>query len=153
MGLRDFQGLYTNGGSLSILTALKCARDQVVEREKGITKKVIIYISEETHYSVIRAWDILGGGINNVIKFNVDNLKDLERSIRVEEKRGTCIAAIVCNFGSTNSGEIEPLEKIINIAKKSKVWVHIDASYGGPLLMIDNGKNIGNFFNWLIHLI
>lgn len=146
MGLSEFEGLYTNGGSLSILTALKCARDQVVSREEGISQQVVIYISEETHYSVMRAWDILGGGINNVRRFSVNKLDELVQNIEQDQNCGYIVVAIVCNFGSTNSGEIEPISEIIKIAQKNKIWTHIDASYGGPLLMIDRGKKYRKFF-------
>lgn len=146
MGLSDFEGLYTNGGSLSILTALKCARDQVVSRRNGISQKVVIYISEETHYSVIRAWDILGGGIDNVRKFSPNNLDELTKNIEKEKNDGITVAAIVCNFGSTNSGEIEPIKEIVDIAQRHNIWVHIDASYGGPLLMLDRGRKYRESF-------
>lgn len=140
MGLKDFEGLYTNGGSMSILTALKCARDQVVSRNEGIKQKTLIFISEETHYSVARAWDILGGGIENVIRFSVNDLDKLSEDIDRERSLGNKIAAIVCNFGSTNSGEIEPIDKIVELANEKNIWAHIDASYGGPLLFVDKGE-------------
>ncbi|GEM_PF-6928536 len=134
MNISEFRGMFTNCGSVSNLIALKCARDQMISRDKGITKPIVVYGSEESHYSLRRAWDVLGGGIEQVRTFKSNKLDELKDKIREDRENGYLPIAIMGNLGTTNTGEIEPIKELLEICKQEKLWFHIDGAYGAPIL-------------------
>lgn len=140
--LKNFNGLYTSCGSISNLVALKCARDKKANRNRGIQSNIILYVSDETHYSIFRAWDILGCGIGNVRQYRNDNLEDLKLLIQKDLDKGYVPAAIVCHIGTTNTGKIEALAPIKNIAHEYGLWLHIDGAYGAAVLLLDEFQHL-----------
>ena len=142
MGIPTFSGMFTTGGCESTLIALKCARDQCVSRVNGITTPIVIYTSHSSHYSCKRAWDILGGGEGGVREFDVSSLAELPRQIQRDRESGVLPVAIMGTLGTTNTGEIEPLQRLSEIATAEGLWLHIDGAYGGGVLMLEE-------FAWL----
>jgi len=142
MGTPTFAGMFTTGGCESTLIALKCARDQYVSRVEGIRRPIAIYASRNSHYSCRRAWDILGGGESGVREFDVASLEELPKQIRSDRESGILPVAIMGTLGITNTGEIEPLQRLSEIATEERLWLHIDGAYGAGVLMLEE-------FAWL----
>lgn len=135
-------GNLTSGGSIANLMALVTARE--VHNLKGRDfERVVIYLSEQAHHSILKAIRISGLGEAQLRYIPLDeNLRlsatDLEQAIIEDKKNGLIPFYINASFGTTNTGAIDPLESIAAIAKTHKVWFHVDAAYGGFFKLVDH---------------
>ncbi len=136
-------GTLASGGSEANLIALKCARDSVAAniKDRGVRMApgdLVIYASDQCHYSIDKSADILGLGREGVRKIPTDdrfhvNLDALRDAIAKDREAGLVPCCIVGVAGSTSSGAIDPLEPLAEIARENDCWYHVDAAYGGPL--------------------
>ncbi len=143
----DFFGTIVSGGSVGNLTGLKAARN---EKSKYIKNSGLFnisplrfYVSKERHYSIDRAMDIIGVGVDNLVLIDVDNnfkinLSQLVEKIERDIKNGYIPCCIIGIAGTTNTGNIDPLYKLSEISKKYNCWFHVDAAYGGAALLLEN---------------
>ena len=133
------------GGSLANLSALKLARDRAdsTARSAGVGgHQLAIYASEEAHFTIDRAADVLGLGESAVRKVAIDErlrmrVDELERLIAADVAAGVTPAAIVGTAGTTGTGSIDPLEELADIAARVGAWFHVDAAYGGAIALSD----------------
>lgn len=138
-------GQFVSGGSLANLTALKLARDHADPgaRADGVGgRRLAIYASQETHFTIDRAADVLGLGEGAVRKIPVDDalamrVDELERRIAADVAAGIVPAAIVATAGTTGTGAIDPLADLADVAARSGAWLHVDAAYGGAIALSD----------------
>ena len=140
-------GTLASGGSEANLIALKCARDTANERviHEGITAaqgNLVIYASDQCHYSVVKSADILGLGRNAVRKIPTDNRFHIQTSllqaeIERDRRAGRIPCCVVGVAGTTSTGVIDPLPELASIAHDNKCWFHVDAAYGGTLAFSD----------------
>lgn len=136
-------GTLASGGSEANLIALKCARDNAVEsiRDTGVRASpadLVIYASEQCHYSIDKSADLLGLGRECVRKIPTDErfhirIDILRDTIKRDRDAGLIICCIVGVAGTTSTGIIDPLEELGAIASQNSCWYHVDAAYGGPL--------------------
>jgi aromatic-L-amino-acid decarboxylase len=140
-------GTLASGGSEANLIALKCARDTANERviHEGVTAaggNLVIYASDQCHYSVVKSADILGLGRDAVRKIPTDNrfhiqTNLLQTEIERDRRAGRIPCCIVGLAGTTSTGVIDPLPELAAIAHDNKCWFHVDAAYGGTLAFSD----------------
>ena len=138
-------GNLVSGGSLANLSALKLARDRAntAARTTGTGgQRLAFYASEEAHFTIDRAADVLGLGESAVRKVAIDEqlkmrVDDLERLIAADLATGVKPAAIVGSAGTTGTGSIDPLEGLADIAARVGAWFHVDAAYGGSVVLSD----------------
>ena len=140
---RDSFGTLASGGSEANLIAMKCARDHAVKsiRDHGIRTSpgdLIVYASEQCHYSIDKSADLLGLGRENIRKISTDQrfhirLDELRAAIKADRDAGRVVCCIVGVAGTTSTGVIDPLQDLADIAIENDCWYHIDAAYGGPL--------------------
>ena len=100
-----------------------------------------VYVSEEAHSSIDKAMDILGLGKKNLIKIKVDenfkmDITTLKNKIKNDIKKKYLPIGVIGTAGTTNTGSIDPLDKISNICKEFNLWFMVDAAYGGPAASI-----------------
>ena len=136
-------GTLASGGSEANLIALKCARDSVGAniKDRGLRTApgdLVIYASEQCHYSIDKSADILGLGRESVRKIPTDsrfhvNLDALREAIAKDREAGLVPCCVVGVAGATSTGVIDPLETLAAIARENGCWYHVDAAYGGPL--------------------
>jgi aromatic-L-amino-acid decarboxylase len=136
-------GTLASGGSEANLIALKCARDQVAAtiKEDGVRSApsdLVVYASEQCHYSIDKSVDLLGLGRASLRKIPTDErfhirTDVLREQIARDRAEGLLPCCIVGVAGTTSTGVIDPLEDLALIARENKLWYHIDAAYGGPL--------------------
>lgn len=148
-------GILVSGGTAANITALWCARNASlgakegflgVEKEGltaalefyGYTGAVIIG-SELMHYSFDKAADLLGIGTRGLIKVpctrnNRVNLQALRQAVADCRAQNKYIIAIVGVAGTTDSGGVDSLLDIAEIAREANVHFHVDAAWGGPLI-------------------
>ena len=145
-------GTLASGGSEANLIALKCARDSVAAgiKDRGVRMApgdLVIYASEQCHYSVDKSADILGLGREGVRKIPTDTrfhiIPDaLREAIAKDRETGRVPCCIVGVAGTTSTGVIDPLEELAGIARENRCWYHIDAAYGGPLAFSSKHKDM-----------
>ncbi len=128
-------GNLTSGGSISNLIAVVTAREAQGLKAKDFSKAVV-YLSTQAHHSVQKALRIAGLG-ESVLRYipldenlRLDFLK-LKEIVENDRNSGLIPFMINASFGTTNTGAIDPVEDIVKLAKKHKIWFHIDAAYGG----------------------
>jgi glutamate/tyrosine decarboxylase-like PLP-dependent enzyme len=136
-------GTLASGGSEANLIALKCARDSFAAniKDRGVRTapgNLVIYASDQCHYSIDKSADILGLGREGVRKIPSDdrfhvNLEALRKAIAKDREAGLIPCCIVGVAGTTSSGAIDALESLAPIARENDCWYHVDAAYGGPL--------------------
>ncbi|MCM3869732.1 MAG: aminotransferase class V-fold PLP-dependent enzyme [Pyrinomonadaceae bacterium] len=141
-GPRSF-GTLASGGSEANLIALKCARDKshaevIHQGVRAAPADLVVYASEQSHYSVVKSADILGLGREGVRKIPTDDRfhvqTDLLRAeIARDRKAGRIPCCVVGVAGATSTGVIDPLPELATIARENNCWFHVDAAYGGAL--------------------
>lgn len=145
-------GTLASGGSEANLIALKCARDAVNESIKtrgvnSIPQSLVIYASEQCHYSIDKSVDLLGLGRESLRKVSTDarfhiQTTELQKLIQEDRDAGRIPLCIVGVAGTTSTGVIDPLDELAAIASENNCWYHVDAAYGGPLAFSEKYKEL-----------
>lgn len=154
-------GIVTTGGTTANISALLCARNQglfgkedslelstasiyQILQEKGY-RDIVIIGSRLMHYSVNKAASMLGLGTNNIVFIDGNDNRKLNLNL-LEEKILECrenklyILALVGIAGTTETGEVDPLPEMGNIARKFGIHFHIDAAWGGATMFSEKHK-------------
>lgn len=139
-------GVWTHGGSAGNLTALLAARQASASHdvwEQGYAAATPwLVASEQAHYSVRRAAQVLGLGGARVVAVPVDarfrmEPAALQQTLDRLEREGRPVLAVVASAGSTATGAIDPLEPIADLCADRGVWMHVDAAHSGAHLVSD----------------
>jgi aromatic-L-amino-acid decarboxylase len=135
-------GLLTTGGSIANLIAVVTARR---ERLPPDFLKGVIYVSEEAHHSVRKAALIAGFLPERVRALEVDarfRLKPeaVERAAREDRARGLSPFLLVASAGTTGTGAVDDLEALAGVAERERLWLHVDAAYGGFFALTERGR-------------
>lgn len=159
-------GTMTPGGSLAIFKSMLMARDLYDQNCKleGISKKMTLYTSSESHYSVSKNASFIGIGKNQVRYVNVDKVgrmdpDDLEKKINEDLNDGFLPFYINATCGTTVLGAIDPIDSIACIAQRYNLWLHVDGSFLGSIIFSDKyrfllkGISRSNSFNLNCHKI
>ena len=148
-------GIITSGGTLANVTALWCARNQALGRkgsfggveDEGLAgalasygyRDAVIIGSRLMHYSFEKAAGVLGIGTSRLLRVPIDRNNRIDIS-RLRETIDECrtqnrlIIALVGIAGTTETGSIDPLEEMGEIAAEHGIHFHVDAAWGGPVL-------------------
>jgi len=131
-----------SGGSVASLTALAVARRAVLNDE---TRDARVYLSSQTHASIDRGLRILGISAAQMRRIPTDanfrmDAAELERQIQRDLEAGLRPFAVVANAGATNTGAVDPLASIAEIARAYSLWFHADAAYGGFAALTERGR-------------
>src|SRR2546430_270967 len=136
-------GLFVSGGSMANLAAIAAAR-QTKDDSSG---RLRIYASRETHFSVAKAAALLGIGRNNVCHVAVDErfkirVDDLVAKITADREEGYVPFCVVANAGTVNTGAVDPLAEIREIADRFQLWMHVDGSYGAFAVLAESARKL-----------
>ena len=151
IGCGDFEGSLTGGGSFANLMGLAMAREaKSAANERGLhgAPEGVVYASDEVHMSIAKAVALLGLGRENLRLISVDESfrmipAELEHAIQEDEKAGKMPIAIVGSAGTVNTGAIDPLPEIADIARRHNAWLHVDGAYGALAAIADRDKFAG----------
>jgi aromatic-L-amino-acid decarboxylase len=140
VGFPGAAGSFTSGGTVSNLTALAAARERALPgaRADGLAgRRAAVYASQEAHYSVKRAAELLGLGAHSLRLLPVDPAHRLVPAALAEAidrdlASGVTPVAVVASAGTTLTGAIDPLSAIAEISAGRGVWLHVDGAYGLP---------------------
>lgn len=132
-------GCLSSGGSISTLIAFTAARDKFEIKNEHI-KNSVVYLTEQVHHSTQKALRIIG--LEDIIiryvpmddEFKMD-VNALEELIQKDSTEKLQPFMVVGSAGTTDTGSIDPLHQIADIAEKNKLWFHVDAAYGGFFIL------------------
>ena len=138
------RGILTSGGSLANFSGVVAARKHLLGDD---ISRGILYASNQTHHSVMKVAFLAGIPERNIRLLDVDkNFRaipdEFEKAIKKDEKNGMKPFFLVGNAGTTNTGTVDPLSELADIATKYGLWYHIDAAYGGFFNICEEGKKI-----------
>lgn len=137
-------GVLTTGGSLANFSATVAARrDRLGERFLD----GVIYTSTQAHHSVIKAAVLAGfpegqvRGLPVDERFRVD-VAAMAAAIAEDRAAGLRPCMIVGSGGTTNTGAVDDLEALAELAAREGLWFHVDAAYGGCFALTERGRAV-----------
>lgn len=132
-------GCLSSGGSISTLIALTAARDKYKIKNDKILSSVV-YMSEQVHHSTQKALRIIG--LEDVVIRYVPMDEQhriipnaLDALIEKDKAVGLTPFLVIATAGTTDTGAIDPLNAIADIAHAHKLWFHVDGAYGGFFIL------------------
>jgi len=139
-------GNLTSGGSIANLVGIVAARDERALKAKDFEKSVI-YLTNQVHHSVDKAIRIAGlkeciirfVPLDKRYRMEADSL---EQTIVNDKKQGLNPFLIIASAGTTDTGAVDPMESIGQIADKYNLWFHVDGAYGAFFVLCNEGKKI-----------
>ena len=141
-------GVMVSGGSAANLTGLTIARNMFLEKHgvksKGLfgMKPIVVYTSRQAHSCIEKSIQLLGIGTDYLRKiktneaFQID-LDELKTQIERDIDQGLVPFCIVGTSGTVNTGAIDDLDALANIAEKYEMWFHIDGAYGALASVVE----------------
>ena len=150
-------GVFTSGGTQSNLMGVLLARDACIAKhwkdENGqpwsvqrdgipadAMRNVKVICSENAHFSVQKNMAMMGMGFQSVVTVPVDanarmDMDALAQTLARLQAEGKIVACVVATAGTTDAGAIDPLPQVRAISDRYGAWVHIDAAWGGALIL------------------
>ncbi|CAM2819659.1 pyridoxal phosphate-dependent decarboxylase family protein [Acinetobacter celticus] len=157
-------GVFTSGGTQSNLMGVLLARDACIAKnwkdENGkpwsvqrdgvpadAMRNVKVICSENAHFSVQKNMAMMGMGFQSVVTVPVnDNAQmdvvALEKTMAHLQAEGKIVACVVATAGTTDAGAIDPLKEIREVTNKYGAWMHIDAAWGGALILSNDFRDM-----------
>lgn len=147
-------GLLVSGGSAASLTALAAARHRALDelgidvRKQGIHgsgTRLRLYASTQVHTCIQKAVELLGLGSECIRWIGVDEefrivLDELREAIKEDGRRGWRPFCIVASAGSVQTGAIDPLDELADLASEFGLWLHVDGAYGAVAVLDPNAR-------------
>ena len=158
-------GAFCSGGTVANITALWIARNRLLKADgefKGIAAQgmvaamlhygyrgLAVLVSERGHYSLGKAADVLGLGRDNFISVPTgsDNRVDvsaMREKAQQLQAQGIKVMALVGVAGTTETGNIDPLHDMADLATELDCHFHVDAAWGGATLLSNNNRHLLN---------
>src|SRR5262249_27940430 len=135
-------GTLQSGGSLATLTAVVAARET---RPAADWSRGVIYLTSEGHLAIRKALHIAGLGAVTVRELEVDerlrlSVADLVRRVRADREAGLAPWMVFASAGTVNTGEVDPIAAIADVADAHGLWFHVDAAYGGFFMLTERAR-------------
>ena len=141
-------GVLASGGVMANIMALTVARDVHLARllgssdppRGGLLERARVYASDQAHFSIARALDLLGFPTEALrilpsdarFRLHGDVVADAIATDRAASLVPFAIAAV---SGSTNTGSVDLVGELADVAEREDLWLHVDAAYGGAVLL------------------
>jgi len=156
-------GAFCSGGTVANITALWVARNKLLkatENFNGVSRAgifsalqhygyqgLVVLVSERGHYSLKKSADVLGIGQDSVIAIETDenNKIDCEKlALKCQQltDQNIKVMAIVGVAGTTETGNVDPLDKMAAIAQQYQCHFHVDAAWGGATLLSNQHRGL-----------
>ncbi|XP_068143315.1 cysteine sulfinic acid decarboxylase [Drosophila tropicalis] len=165
-GYENGDGIFAPGGSSSNMYGLVLARYKFAPEVKtsGVfgMRPLVMFTSDESHYSFKKAAHWLGLGSDNCVAVRTNargqmRLDDLETKIAEAKSRGGQPFFINATAGTTVLGAFDDINGIADVAERHNLWLHVDACLGGAVLMAHKHRSLiaglerSNSFAWNPH--
>ncbi len=136
-------GVFVSGGSMANLTAVVTARDDKIATKE--LYKAAVYISDQVHHSLSKAFHTAGIPKENVRRISVDdefkmNVDELSTVVKKDIEAGMKPVLAVGNAGTTNTGAVDDIEGMADVCTEHGLWLHIDGAYGLSHLLSTKGR-------------
>jgi aromatic-L-amino-acid decarboxylase len=136
-------GALLSGGSLATITALVVAREQL-RRDRSAA---VVYLSDQTHLCVRKGLRTIGMAEcrMRVIPTDADLRmcpRALEGAIVEDLASGLHPWLLVASAGTTNTGAVDPFDRLAEIARRFGLWFHVDGAYGGLFALTARGREL-----------
>jgi aromatic-L-amino-acid decarboxylase len=136
------QGILTSGGSMANFSAMVAARHAMLGED---FLDGTYYVSEQAHASVTKAATLAGFSKRNVrivptdteLRLDAEALREL---VKADLAEGLRPFLVVPAAGTTNTGAVDPLDEIADVAAEFGMWMHVDAAYGGFFVLTERGR-------------
>jgi len=140
----DSAGNLASGGSMANLTGIVSARDALQINSQNIRTSVV-YSSSQAHHCLHKAFRIAGLSEMKWRDIPLDGQfrmipNALEKQIERDRADGLTPSILLAAAGSTDTGAIDPLNALADIAEQNKMWFHVDAAYGGFFSLLEEEK-------------
>lgn len=148
-------GVFCSGGTIANVSALWVARNRLLGPSNGFVgvqsaglfkamrhygyEDLAVIVSRRGHYSLRKASDVLGIGRDNLVAVACNANHKIElNALKAEIKRlkdeRVGIIAMVGIAGTTETGNVDPLDAMADVAAEHGIHFHVDAAWGGPTL-------------------
>jgi len=147
-------GVFCSGGTVANLTGLWVARNRMLAPREGFAgvsedgviagmrawgfDHLVVLVSKRGHYSLKKSCDVLGLGKRNLVVVDTINhridIADLRRKIAEQKARRAGIIAMVGVAGTTETGHVDPLDEMADVATEHGIHFHVDGAWGAPTL-------------------
>lgn len=158
----DADGVFTSGGSQSNFQALLIARNHAVAKLRAamdassddadarlprLLDRLRIFTSQDSHFSIQKSASMLGLGFDAVVTVPAaaDHRMDpaaLAAALAETRDAGLVPMAVVATAGTTDFGAVDPLAELAALARAYDSWLHVDAAYGGGLLVSNRYRHL-----------
>lgn len=150
----EFFGVVYDTASVATLHALAAARESLPLniRALGLSgrsdlPRLRIYASDQAHSSIVKAAITLGIGEINVKRIDSDDLfrmdlNSLKLAVQHDRSAGYLPLAIVATVGTTSAAAVDPIPEIAAFCKAERIWLHVDAAYGGAIALLPEGRHL-----------
>jgi aromatic-L-amino-acid decarboxylase len=150
----DFEGVIYDTASVATMHALVAAREAAVTdvRAKGLAGRpevpqIRVYCSDQTHSSIDKAVIAIGLGHESLRKIPSDDnfsmrIDALRAAIKEDRAAGLLPIAVVATVGTTSTTSIDPVPQVAEICERERLWMHVDAAYGGVAAMLPSHAHV-----------
>ncbi|OEE70264.1 aminotransferase class III [Enterovibrio norvegicus FF-33] len=143
-------GVFTSGGTQSNLMGLLMARDHIINTISGhnvqkdglpdYADKLRVVCSKNSHFTMQKSASLLGLGEHAVVcvetySDGTISIESAEEAITALKAEGLIPFAITGTAGTTDHGAVDDLDDVADLAQKYGMWMHVDAAYGGALML------------------
>ncbi len=141
---RASSGVLTSGGSIANLMALVTARRSLLPADFS---RGAIYASDQMHHSIRKAALIAGFPPEQVRivpsdgEFRMD-IESLRAQVSRDRAKGSAPFFVVATAGTTNTGAVDDIAGLADFCAEQKMWLHVDAAYGGFFLLTERGRSV-----------
>ncbi len=134
-------GVLLSGGASAAIHAVHTARRSALRPTQ--LQNLVVYIGESAHSSILQAIDICG--IATVRTIPVDSKCRIETAslvaaLQEDEQSGLIPFLVVATAGDVNIGAVDDLTRLAGICDRHRMWLHVDASYGGFFSITERGR-------------
>jgi glutamate/tyrosine decarboxylase-like PLP-dependent enzyme len=138
-------GSLASGGSIATLTALVTAREAHRLRSRDFASAVV-YLTDQTHHCIDKALRIAGLTEAPIRRVPMDEgyrmrPDTLAAAIAKDRAAGLRPWLIAAAAGTVDTGAVDPLDAIADVAARERCWFHVDAAYGGFFLLTAHGRS------------
>lgn len=158
---RHSLGAFCSGGTIANMTALWVARNNLLAPQDGFPgvsraglmaayqhygiSGVGVLCSKRGHYSLSKTMDLLGVGRNEMVMVDCPSQRlSAEAALeagKAYQAQGKKLLAIVGIAGTTETGHVDPLDELADVAEELGCWFHVDAAWGGATLFSDRYRD------------
>ncbi len=137
-------GLFVSGGTMANLTGLAAARQVKLGEHDA---RAVVYCSDQVHSAISKSLRLLGFFPEQVRILKSDDhfrlpLNDLVTAIERDRSKGKRPFCIVATAGTTNTGAVDPIADLAELARSRNLWLHVDGAYGAASVICERGKSL-----------